>query len=478
MIASITLLPALLGFARHRVEVTPLAGPHRRRLRRRRACSASASASRPLGGMCRPSPLVVLVASFFVRPLRRRSRAGPQAASRETFWYRWSRIDPAPPLAGVAHRPRRPRGAGAAGPRPAPRASPTTGNYAEGHVHPPGLRPARRWLRTRLQRPAHPGHRRPAGDGRRRRSTQVTDALAADPGVAFATPAPANDQADPTAALWLVDPRRPHRRTRPPRSSCTTSATTCSPPRRTAPGSTSPSPATPPPTSTSPTTSATALPIFFGAVLALSFLLLMAVFRSLLVPLKAVVMNLLSIGAAYGVVVAVFQWGWGGDLIGIGKGGPIEPFVPMMMFAIVFGLSMDYEVFLLSRIREEYDRTGDNATRRRRRPGRDGPGHHRRRRHHGVRVRQLPARGRPGRSSSSASAWPSPCCSTPPSSACSWCRPRWSCSATATGGCPAGSTGSCPRSTSRATACRPPVSPPACPSLDEHEDREQPATLG
>ena len=103
-------------------------------------------------------------------------------------------------------------------------------------------------------------------------------------------------------------------------------------------------------------------PVFFGAVLGLSFLLLMLVFRSLLVPLKAVIMNLLSIGAAYGVLVAIFQWGWLKELVGIGKGGPIEPFIPMMLFAIVFGLSMDYEVFLLSRMKEEFDRTGDNAT--------------------------------------------------------------------------------------------------------------------
>ncbi|MFM8649177.1 MAG: MMPL family transporter, partial [Actinomycetota bacterium] len=102
--------------------------------------------------------------------------------------------------------------------------------------------------------------------------------------------------------------------------------------------------------------------IFIAAVLVLSFLLLMAVFRSLLVPLKAVLMNLLSIGAAYGVVVAVFQWGWLADLIGVGRAGPIEPFIPMMLFAIVFGLSMDYEVFLLSRVKEEFDRTGDNSS--------------------------------------------------------------------------------------------------------------------
>jgi RND superfamily putative drug exporter len=100
---------------------------------------------------------------------------------------------------------------------------------------------------------------------------------------------------------------------------------------------------------------------FFATVLGLSFLLLMAVFRSILVPLKAVLVNLLSIGAAYGVVVAIFQWGWGSDLFGLPSGGPVEPFLPMMLFAIVFGLSMDYEVFLLSRMKEEYDRTGDNA---------------------------------------------------------------------------------------------------------------------
>ena len=101
--------------------------------------------------------------------------------------------------------------------------------------------------------------------------------------------------------------------------------------------------------------------VFFGAVLALSFLLLMMVFRSLLVPLKAVVMNVLSIAAAYGVLVAIFQWGWGADLIGIDS-GPIDSMLPLMLFAIVFGLSMDYEVFLLSRVREEYDKTGDSAS--------------------------------------------------------------------------------------------------------------------
>jgi len=93
----------------------------------------------------------------------------------------------------------------------------------------------------------------------------------------------------------------------------------------------------------------------------LSFILLMMVFRSLLVPLKAVLMNLLSVGASYGVIVAVFQWGWLADFIGVGKPGPIEAWAPMFLFAIVFGLSMDYEVFLLSRMKEEFQKTGNNA---------------------------------------------------------------------------------------------------------------------
>ena len=102
------------------------------------------------------------------------------------------------------------------------------------------------------------------------------------------------------------------------------------------------------------------LPWFIGAVIGVSFLLLMVVFRSVLVPFKAAIMNLLSIGGAYGVVVAVFQWGWGNELIGVDATVPVSPFLPMIMFAILFGLSMDYEVFLLSRVREEFVRTGDS----------------------------------------------------------------------------------------------------------------------
>jgi RND superfamily putative drug exporter len=102
------------------------------------------------------------------------------------------------------------------------------------------------------------------------------------------------------------------------------------------------------------------LALFIGAVVVVSFLLLMIVFRSVLVAAKAALLNLLSIGAAYGVLVMVFQWGWGKDLIGLESTVPIVSFMPMFMFAVLFGLSMDYEVFLLSRVREEYVATGDN----------------------------------------------------------------------------------------------------------------------
>ena len=93
---------------------------------------------------------------------------------------------------------------------------------------------------------------------------------------------------------------------------------------------------------------------FIGAVIGLAFLALTVVFRSVVVPLKAAALNLISIGAAYGVVVAIFQWGWGAELIGVHETVPIMPIAPLLMFAILFGLSMDYEVFLLSRVREYY----------------------------------------------------------------------------------------------------------------------------
>jgi len=104
------------------------------------------------------------------------------------------------------------------------------------------------------------------------------------------------------------------------------------------------------------------LPYFIGLVVLLSFLLLMLVFHSIAIPATAAVMNLLSVGAAYGVTVAVFQWGWAKGLLGLTSTVPIISFVPMMMFAILFGLSMDYQVFLLTRVREEYNKSGDTRT--------------------------------------------------------------------------------------------------------------------
>ncbi len=189
---------------------------------------------------------------------------------------------------------------------------------------------------------------------------EVTAALAGTEGVAFASPAIPNDPTAPTAVMWRVIP------TTSPQDEATVQLVHRLRddvlPEVTAENGLQVSVAGQVATQIDFSAFLAArLPLFFGVVLGLSFLLLMVVFRSLLVPLKAVIMNLLSIGAAYGVLVMVFQWGWLQGPLGI-EGAPIEPFMPMMLFAIVFGLSMDYEVFLLSRIKEEYDRTGDSHT--------------------------------------------------------------------------------------------------------------------
>jgi RND superfamily putative drug exporter len=103
------------------------------------------------------------------------------------------------------------------------------------------------------------------------------------------------------------------------------------------------------------------LPVFVAVIVGLSFLLLVVVFRSLVIPVTAAVMNLLSAGAAFGIVTAVFQWGWGGSIVGVSRSGPVEAFLPVMLFSILFGLSTDYEVFLVTRIHEEWLRTSDNG---------------------------------------------------------------------------------------------------------------------
>ncbi|GAB2932477.1 MMPL family transporter [Streptomyces heilongjiangensis] len=102
------------------------------------------------------------------------------------------------------------------------------------------------------------------------------------------------------------------------------------------------------------------LPLFVGAVIGLGCLLLLLAFRSIGIPLKAAAMNVAAVAAAFGVVVAIFQWGWGSELLGLGRAGPIEPFLPVIMVSVLFGLSMDYQVFLVSRMYEEWLETGDN----------------------------------------------------------------------------------------------------------------------
>ncbi len=186
----------------------------------------------------------------------------------------------------------------------------------------------------------------------------VTRALAADPGVAFVSPARPDDASRPTAAVWNLVP------TTGPQDEATTALlkrlrNQVLPRAEAATGVDVAVTGTVAVNNDFSNFLEARLPYFFAAVLGLSFLLLMVVFRSLLVPLKAVIMNLLSIGAAFGVVVALFQWGWLSDLTGV-QPAPVEPWAPMMLFAIVFGLSMDYEVFLLSRVREEWRRTGDS----------------------------------------------------------------------------------------------------------------------
>ncbi|MGW5635028.1 MMPL family transporter [Streptomyces sp. NPDC003832] len=102
------------------------------------------------------------------------------------------------------------------------------------------------------------------------------------------------------------------------------------------------------------------LPLFVGAVVGLGCLLLLLAFRSIGIPLKAAAMNIAAVAASFGIVVAVFQWGWGSELLGLGRAGPIEPFLPVIMVSVLFGLSMDYQVFLVSRMYEEWLETGDN----------------------------------------------------------------------------------------------------------------------
>jgi RND superfamily putative drug exporter len=355
MLASVTLLPALLGFAGQRLEVT----------RWRGVIAAGLVALALFGAGLRikalfvavPIAIVVLVAGFFVGPLKKEVPKRKAKPIERTLPYRWSHFVQARPWTSVLV------GTLALLVLAIPLLSLRLGFSDEGNA------PADSSTRKAYDLLANgfgPGFNGPlvlasevTGPEDQAAIDKVTAALAKTPGVAFSTPGFPNDPTDPEAVLWRVIP------TSAPQDEATTQLVhrlrdDVLPPATAGSGLDVAVTGFVAVSTDFSTYLAARLPLFIGVVLVLSFLLLMAVFRSILVPLKAVLMNLISIGAAYGLVVAVFQWGWGKELIGIGKGGPIEPFVPMMMFAIVFGLSMDYEVFLLSRVKEEYDRTGDN----------------------------------------------------------------------------------------------------------------------
>jgi RND superfamily putative drug exporter len=355
--ASLTLLPALLGFAGERVELT----------RRRGLIAAGFAAVALLGFGLKIIPLglaavalaiAVLVLGLFVPALKVEVPRREQKPRDQTFAYRWSRV--------VQHRP----WIVAIGATvvlliaAVPVLSLRLGfsdesNYADDTT-----------TKKAYDLQAEGFGEGAAGplllvaalaDGSQLESLGgVEAAVREDPDVALISPAQPNDPESPTAVRWFVQPETG------PQAEATANLVDrlrndVLPPIEADSGV------------EINVTGSTAgsldfsdylqsrLPYFFVTVLALSFLLLMVVFRSVLVPLKAVIMNLLSIGAAYGIVVALFQWGWLSDITGV-QPAPIEPWAPMMLFAIVFGLSMDYEVFLLSRVREEWHRTGDSRT--------------------------------------------------------------------------------------------------------------------
>ena len=357
VIASLTLLPALLGFAGERIERTRWRGLVAAGLAAVGLVGIGLKIS-ALGGVAFLLAAVVLVAGFFVGPLKREVRHRPPKPLPETLAYRWSR--------GIQHRPWTAAIAGAVAllVLAVPVLSLRLGfsdesNYEEDTTT--------RQAYDLLVDGFGPGFNGPlllvatlpegAGDGD---IEAVNRAVSADPGVAFLSPGRPDDPANPRAAVWNLVP------TTGPQDEATTDLVyrlrgSVLPPVERETG-----------TDVAVTGTVAVnvdfseylterLPWFFAVVLALSFLLLLVVFRSLLVPVKAVIMNLLSIGAAYCVVVALFQWGLLSDLTRVAP-APIEPWAPMMLFAIVFGLSMDYEVFLLSRVREEWRRTGDSRT--------------------------------------------------------------------------------------------------------------------
>ena len=353
--ASLTLLPALLGFAGERIEVTRWRGLLAAGFAAIGLVGAGLKIG-PLAGLGFLLAIATIIAGFFVPALKREVKHRPPKPRRETTAYRWSRI--------IQHRPWMSALAGAlillllAVPVLGLR----LGNSDESNYPDDTSTKQAYDLLVAGFGPGFNGQLLLVAelpDGTDVDSLDaVTDAVAADDDVAQASPPQVND--DGTAVIWQVAP------TSGPQEKATNQLVNrlrddVLPPVEDEIG-----------TQVAVTGNvavgidftdylASRMPYFFTAVLGLSFLLLMVVFRSLLVPLKAVIMNMLSIAAAYGIVVALFQWGWLSDITGV-EPAPIEPWIPMMLFAIVFGLSMDYEVFLLSRIREEWIRTGDSRT--------------------------------------------------------------------------------------------------------------------
>ncbi len=355
MLASVTLLPAFLGFVSGRIEVT-----------RWRGLVAAALVAVTLIGVglgvgallvALPAAIVVLAAGGFVGPLRKEVPRREPKPVEQTLPYRWSRLiqdHPWPFAIGgtalllVLAIPVLSLRIGFS----------DEGNFAEDTTTRQAYDLLADGFGPGFNGPLLLAAELPEGTDLTILD-DVTAAVEATDGVAFVSPGRPNDPAAPTAAIWQIIPETA------PQDAETTDLVNdlrddVLPPVVEGTG-----------IETAVTGNVAVnvdfseylserLPLFFAVVLLLSFVLLMAVFRSLLVPLKAVIMNLVSIGAAYGIVVAIFQWGWGSGLFGI-EPAPIEPFLPMMLFAIVFGLSMDYEVFLLSRVKEEYDKDGDNG---------------------------------------------------------------------------------------------------------------------
>ena len=353
VISSLTLLPALLGFAGSRIEVTRWRGLVATGLVAVGLVGAGLKLMPLLVGF--PLAVVALALGFALAPLKREVPRRAPKPLHETIPYRWSRLiqhHPWPaaifgavllltlslPVLGLR--------LGFSDEGNFPEDTTTRKAYdllADGFG--PGFN-GPFYLAARVDGAADPA----VLEG-------VTTAVAADPDVAFATPAIPNGP-EPTAYVWRITPKTA------PQDEATTELVhrlrdTVLVEGETALGSEIAVTGQVPSTVDFSSFLSSRMPYFFVAVLALSFLLLMAVFRSLLVPLKAVLMNLLSIGASYGIMVAIVQWGWLSDLTGLAP-GPVETFAPMMLFAIVFGLSMDYEVFLLSRVKEEWHRTGDS----------------------------------------------------------------------------------------------------------------------